>query len=57
MLENNFSRSMQLYDGISFIWERPMTLGLLAIALFLVVLPSYRARRARLRAQGVADGD
>jgi putative tricarboxylic transport membrane protein len=57
MLENNFSRSMQLYDGISFIWERPMTLGLLAIAVFLVVLPSYRARRARLRMRGVADGD
>jgi putative tricarboxylic transport membrane protein len=48
---------MQLYDGISFIWERPMTLGLLAIAVCLVVLPSYRARRARLRMQGVADGD
>ena len=57
MMENNFSRSMQLYDGVSFIWERPMTLGLLVIALLLVVLPSYRARRARLRASGVADGD
>ncbi|MEP5730483.1 MAG: tripartite tricarboxylate transporter permease [Sulfitobacter sp.] len=57
MLENNFARSMQLYDGISFVWERPMTLGLLLIAAFLVVLPSYRARRARLRAVGVADGD
>lgn len=57
MLEDNFSRSMQLYDGIAFIWERPMTLGLLGIAAFLVILPSYRARRARLRAQGVADGD
>ena len=57
MLENNFSRSMQLYDGVSFIWERPMTLGLLVIAVVLVVLPSFRARRARLRAQGVADGD
>jgi len=38
-------------------WERPMTLGLLLIALFLIVLPSYRARRARHRAAGVADGD
>lgn len=57
MLENNFARSMQLYDGISFIWERPMTLGLLIIAAILIVLPSYRARRARLRAAGVADGD
>jgi putative tricarboxylic transport membrane protein len=57
MLENNFARSMQLYDGISFIWERPMTLGLLIIAAILIVLPSYRARRARIRASGVADGD
>jgi putative tricarboxylic transport membrane protein len=57
MLENNFARSMQLYDGISFIWERPITLGLLIIAAILIVLPSYRARRARIRAAGIADGD
>ena len=57
MLEDNFARSMQLFDGISFIWERPMTLGLLITAAILIVLPSFRARRARLRAEGVADGD
>jgi putative tricarboxylic transport membrane protein len=57
MLENNFSRSMNLYDGIGFVVERPMTLGLLVVAALLIVLPSYRARRARLRAMGVADGD
>ncbi|MDE4304976.1 tripartite tricarboxylate transporter permease [Phaeobacter gallaeciensis] len=57
MMENNFSRSMQLYDGVAFIWERPMTLCLLIIAGILVVLPSYRARRARARAAGVAEGD
>ncbi|WP_411351518.1 tripartite tricarboxylate transporter permease [Leisingera aquaemixtae] len=57
MLEDNFARSMQLYDGLGFILERPMTLGLLGLALVLVVLPSYRARRARLRAQGAADAD
>ncbi len=57
MLEDNFSRSMQLYDGVAFIWERPMTLALLLLAVFLVILPSYRARRARLRAAGIADGD
>lgn len=57
MLEDNFSRSMQLYDGISFVLDRPMTLGLLVIAVLLVVIPSYRARRARARQQGVAEGD
>ena len=57
MLENNFARSMQLYRGLDFIIERPMTMGLLGLALLLVLLPSYRARRARKRAEGVADGD
>ena len=57
MLEDNFARSMQLYDGIGFILERPMTLGLLGLAAVLVLLPSFRARRARRRAEGVADGD
>ena len=57
MMEDNFSRSMQLYDGIAFIWERPMAMGLLTVAAILIVLPSYRARRAKHRAKGVADGD
>ena len=57
MMEDNFARSMQLYDGISFIWERPMTAGLLVIAVTLIALPSYRAQRARAKAKGVADGD
>ncbi len=57
LLENNFSRAMQLYDGVGFVWERPMTLALLVLALILVVLPSYRQRRARVRADGIADGD
>ena len=51
MLENNFSRSMQLYDGIGFILERPMTMGLLVIAALLIILPAYRSRR---RAQAEA---
>ena len=57
MLENNFARSMQLYDGISLIWECPMTLASLIIAGILIGLPSFRARRAKLCAAGVADGD
>ena len=44
MLEDNFSRSMQLYDGVSFIFERPMTSGLIAVAIILIVLPSIRSR-------------
>lgn len=50
MLENNFSRSIQLYDGFGFLTARPMTMGLLVLAVFLVVLPSYRNYRAKKRA-------
>lgn len=57
MLEDNFARAMQLYDGIGFVVDRPMTLGLLVIAALLVIVPSYRARRARARQEGIADGD
>ncbi|MBE0412615.1 tripartite tricarboxylate transporter permease [Yoonia sp.] len=57
MMENNFARAMQLYRGPSFILERPMTLALLVLAVLLVLLPSWRAYRARRRAEGVADGD
>ncbi len=60
MLEDNFSRAMQLYHGFGFLLERPMTLALLLLAGFLVVLPSLRSLRARRRAAaeaGVADGD
>ena len=55
LLENNFARAMQLYEGPAFIYERPMTLGLLILAAILIFLPSYRARRARARARGAAD--
>ena len=44
MLEDNFSRATQLYDGISFIWERPMTAVLLVVAILLIVLPALRSR-------------
>ncbi|WP_063319910.1 tripartite tricarboxylate transporter permease [Pseudovibrio sp. Ad13] len=57
MLEDNFSRSMQLYDGIRFIMERPMTMGLLALAVILVVLPTIRARRVRKQELEAAESD
>lgn len=57
MIEDNFSRAMQLYGGIDFVLQRPMTVGLLAIAALLVIIPMYRARRVKRLTEGVADGD
>jgi putative tricarboxylic transport membrane protein len=49
MLENNFSRSIQLYDGIGFLWQRPMTGALLLMAIVLVLLPTIRVFLSRRR--------
>ena len=57
MLEDNFARSMQLARGFGFITERPMTMGLLILAIVLVLLPGLRARRARRKSAFIADGD
>jgi putative tricarboxylic transport membrane protein len=57
MLEDNFARSMQLYDGVAFITERPMTMVLLCIAVLLILLPSIRAKQAKIKSRGIADGD
>jgi len=57
MLENNFARAVNLSDGIEFMYQRPMTLGLLLIGMALIFLPAYRRRRAKLLKDGVAHGD
>jgi putative tricarboxylic transport membrane protein len=54
MMEDNFARAVNLTDGIQFMYQRPMTLGLLLAGVALIVLPIWRRRRARL---SVADGD
>ncbi|MEM1047527.1 MAG: tripartite tricarboxylate transporter permease [Pseudomonadota bacterium] len=57
MLEDNFARAVNLTDGISFMYERPMTLALLLFGAVLIFLPAYRRRRAKALKQGVAQGD
>lgn len=46
MLENNFSRAVTLSDGISFLWERPITLTMLIVAVLLIVVPWLRRQRS-----------
>ncbi len=57
MMENNFARAVNLSDGISFMYERPMTLSMLIIGLLLIFVPAYRRRRAKALQKGVAPGD
>ncbi len=57
LLEDNFARAVNLTDGVSFMWERPMTLAMLIIGLLLILVPAYRQRRAKDLRSGVAAGD
>ena len=49
MLEDNLGRAVQRSGGLSFLWERPMTLTLLIIALGLLVAPFVTDRIAGRR--------
>ncbi|MEZ8142796.1 tripartite tricarboxylate transporter permease [Enterovibrio sp. FF113] len=43
IMENNLSRSMTISDGsLSFLWERPMTLSIISISIFVLILPLIR---------------
>ena len=47
MMEDNFARAVNLTNGVAFMWERPMTLGLLIVGLLLIFLPAWRRRRSK----------
>ncbi|OEE57739.1 tripartite tricarboxylate transporter TctA [Enterovibrio norvegicus FF-33] len=43
IMENNLSRSLTISDGsLSFLWERPMTLSIISISIFVLILPLIR---------------
>lgn len=50
MLENNFARSVNLADGISFMYDRPMTLGLLIVGILLIVVPALQKKKIKSNA-------
>ncbi len=46
MIEDNLQRTMTLYDGsISFLWQRPVSLGISILILFVILVPIVRAFR------------
>lgn len=50
MMEDNLQRTMILYDGsLSFLWQRPVSLGIAVLLLLVVLTPVIRAIRARRR--------
>ena len=45
MLEDNLGRAMRKAGGLEFMWERPMTLAILVLALALLIYPILKDRK------------
>ena len=53
LMEENLRRALEIYDGYSFLWERPLTLGIMiltAIILLAPLLQWFKARKASVTA-------
>ncbi len=57
MLENNLGRALKKYHGIDFIWQRPITLVLLIIAVLFLVAPIIIDKRKKKATLGGLVGD
>lgn len=42
MAESNLGRSLLIYGNLSFIWTRPISLGLLLVLVFVIIYPSLK---------------
>ncbi|PIE45401.1 MAG: tripartite tricarboxylate transporter TctA [Gammaproteobacteria bacterium] len=57
MLENNLGRALKKYHGVAFVWERPITLVLLIIALLFLLVPIYLDRNRKKTGMGHLQGE
>ncbi len=49
MMEENLRRALNIYDGYSFLWERPLTLCIMLVTAFVIAVPvvqGFRQKRA-----------
>ncbi len=50
LMEDNLRRSLMIYDdSMAFMWERPITLGINLLTLFILLLPAARTLREKFR--------
>lgn len=54
MLENNLGRALKKYHGLDFIWQRPITLVLLVIAVLFLIVPIVIDTRRKKALGGLA---
>ncbi len=57
MLENNLGRALKKYQGLDFIWQRPITMVLLIIAVLFLIMPIIIDKRKKKAIVGGLVGD
>ncbi|MCD6581774.1 MAG: tripartite tricarboxylate transporter permease, partial [Desulfuromusa sp.] len=56
LMEDNLRRALLIYDeSLSFMWERPLTLGINLTTLFILLFPLLRSFLARRKSGGSSD--
>jgi len=57
LMEDNLRRALSISDGsLSFLWERPITLAIMAITAVIVLIPLAKALRPRLASETAGEG-
>ena len=52
MMEENLRRALEIHDGYRFLWERPITAGIMLITILVLIAPLLQWRKSRKSAAG-----
>jgi len=47
LMEENLRRALEIHDGYSFLWERPITLGIMIVTALILLAPVFQWYKAR----------
>jgi putative tricarboxylic transport membrane protein len=56
MMEENLRRALEIYDGYSFLWERPITLGIMVLTAIILLAPVMQWFKARKSVATAGEG-
>ncbi len=56
LMEENLRRALEIYDGYSFLWERPITLGIMILTAIILLAPVMQWFKARKSVATAGEG-
>ena len=55
-MEENLRRALEIYDGYSFLWERPITLTIMIITALILLAPIFQWFKERRGLEKAGEG-